>query len=164
MFFHNLVRPQKHARDRPRSTGISYTVAMSGYRVFISHGGDDTFVVKELLRPKVESSGATVFVDAGTIDYGDDFRDLIFRELSLCDELLVLLTHSSLRRPWVLAEVGAVLVRSKRVVAVRYGPTELDLQETGFLSLLGTRSLLRLDDFDEYLKQLHRRVAEVKHA
>jgi TIR domain len=128
---------------------------MTQYRLFFSHGGDDTFIVKDFLRPKVERSGATVFLDAGRIDYGDDFRRTIFVELSVCDELLVLLTPSSLKRPWVIAEIGAVLVRGKRVVVIRYGPSEVELQALGILSLLGPISLLRMEDFDEYVEQLN---------
>ena len=131
---------------------------MLHYRLFFSHGGDDTFVVKEFLKPKVESSGANVFLDAGRLDYGDDFRETILVELAQADELLVLLTPSSVRRPWVLAEIGAMLVLGKRVVAIRYGPTESELQEIGILSLLGTKKLLRMEDFDEYVVQLKRRV------
>lgn len=127
------------------------------YRLFISHGGDDTFIVKEFLKPKVESTGASVFLDAGRLEYGDDFRDVILAELAAADELLVLLTPSSIRRPWVAAEIGAALVRSKRIVAMRYGPSEVELQELGLLSLIGTTTLLRLDDFDEYVSQLKRR-------
>lgn len=133
---------------------------MGAYRLFFSHGGDDTFIVKEFLKPKVEGAGAMVFVDAGRLEYGDDFREIILRELSQADELLVLLTPSSIRRPWVVAEIGATLIRQRRVVAVRYGPTESELQELGILSLLGTKTLLRMEDFDNYVAQLARRVAE----
>jgi hypothetical protein len=38
------------------------------YRIFFSHGGEDTYIV-QLLGPKVETSGATVFLDAGLIKY-----------------------------------------------------------------------------------------------
>ena len=93
------------------------------YRIFFSHGGEDKYIVEHFLKPKVESTGAYVFLDAGEIEYGDDFRQLIFDELRLCDELLVLFTKSSLQRPWVLAEVGATLIREKRIIAVRYGPS-----------------------------------------
>jgi hypothetical protein len=133
---------------------------MPSYRLFFSHGGDDTFIVREFLRPKVESSGATVFLDAGRLAYGDDFRETILRELSLADEILVLLTPSSIRRPWVFAEIGAMLVRGKRVVAVRYGPSEVELQELGVLPLLGTKTLLRMEDLDEYVLQLTQRVSK----
>ncbi|RZM81976.1 toll/interleukin-1 receptor domain-containing protein [Leptolyngbya iicbica] len=133
---------------------------MQPYRVFFSHGSDDKYVVANLLKPKVEATGAKVFLDAGEIEYGDDFRRKILDELAICDELLVLFTRSSLRRPWVLAEVGAILVRNKRIVAIRYGPSESELQELGILSLLGTNNLLNLtdEDVDKYLSQLSDRV------
>lgn len=131
---------------------------IKSYRIFLSHGGDDTYVVESLLKPKVEATGATVFIDVGKIEYGDDFRKTILTELDLCDELLVLFTKSSLTKPWVLAEVGATLIREKRIVAIRYGPTEVELQKLGILSLLGTRSIMRIDDFDKYIQQLKRRV------
>lgn len=131
---------------------------MRAYRLFFSHGGDDTYVVEHFLKPKVESSGAKVFLDAGQIQYGDDFRQMILEELSQCEELLVLFTRSSLRRPWVLAEIGATLIRSKRIVAITYGPTEAELQELGVFSLLGTKRLLKIEDFDNYVNQLYARV------
>lgn len=139
-------------------------VLPNGYRIFFSHGGDDTYIVQHFLKPKVEQSGAGVFLDAGKIEYGDDFRGTILKELSICDELLVLFTKSSLRRPWVLAEVGATLISDKRIVAVLYGPTPSELQELGILSLLGHSHVLLLDDFDSYVEQLTRRVRERGHA
>ena len=134
---------------------------MDPYRIFFSHGGDDTYIVKHFLVPKVEKlPGATVFLDDGLIEYGEDFRKTIFAELSSCNELLVLLTPSSLKRPWVVAEIGAIVVSGKRVVPIRYGPSEADLQALGILSLLGPISLLRMEDFDDYVEQLKRRVVE----
>jgi hypothetical protein len=128
------------------------------YRLFFSHGGDDTYVVERFLKPIVESSGAIVFLDKGGIVYGDDFRKRVLKELARCNELLVLFTQSALHRPWVLAEVGAALVSNKRIVAITYGPTEEELQTLGILSLLGTVSLLKMDDFDSYVQQLKSRV------
>lgn len=130
------------------------------YRIFFSHGGEDTYIVEHFLAPKVRSLGAAVFLDAGKIEYGDDFRRMILDELAQCDELLVLFTKSSLQRPWVLAEVGATLIRDKRIVPIRYGPSEADLQSLGVLSLLGNCSFLNLEDFDTYLDQLKTRVEE----
>src|SRR5262249_53963880 len=137
----------------------SHSDSMSSYRLFFSHGGDDTFIVRKFLCPQVESSGATVFLDDGCLAYGDDFRETVLLELARADEILVLLTHSSIRRPWVFAEIGAMLVRGKRVVAVRYGPSDVELQELGVLPLLGTKTLLRMEDLDEYVVQLTRRVS-----
>lgn len=131
------------------------------YSIFFSHGSEDKYVVEHFLKPKLEEAGATVFLDAGEIQYGDDFRRRIFDELKCCNEIVVFFTKSSLLRPWVFAEVGASLIQGKRVVAVRYGPSEADLQKLGVLSLLGTTSVLQLDDFDAYIEQLSARVAEV---
>lgn len=145
-----------------KSIGETHDVflIMKPYKVFISHGGDDTFIVNKYLKPDVEGSGAEVFLDAGKIKYGDDFREKILSELSACDELMVLFTPSSILRPWVIAEVGATIIRDKRIVPIRYGPTELELQELGIMSLLGTTSMLEMDDFDSYVKQLTERVRE----
>lgn len=131
---------------------------MAEYREFFSHGGDDTYIVTDLLRPKLAETGAEVFVDAGEIQYGDDFRGQILDEIGRCDELVVLLTASSLRRPWVAAEIGAMLVRGKRIVTIIYGPSETELQDLGELSLLGTNKLLELNDFGIYVEQLRARV------
>jgi hypothetical protein len=134
--------------------------AISTYRIFFSHGGEDTYIVEHFLKPKVEKSGALVFVDAGKIEYGENFRETILDELEKFDELLVLFTKSSLKRPWVFAEVGAAIIRRKRIVAIVYGPTEEELRDIGILSLLGEIKLLKLDDFDRYVDQLSQRVRE----
>jgi hypothetical protein len=134
------------------------------YRLFFSHGTEDTFIVQEFLKKNVEKSGAKVFVDAGRIEYGDDFRAIILKELVDSHELLVLFTRSSIRRPWVLAEIGAALIRGIRIVAVLYGTTQAELQELGIMSLLGPSRILMLDDFNEYLTQLKKRVEGFAHA
>ena len=134
------------------------------YRVFFSHGGGDTFIVDRFLKPTVEASGARVFVDAGHIRYGDDFRETVLEELEQCDELLVLLTPSSIERPWVFAEIGAALVRGVRVVVVQYGVTEEKLQAQGILSLLGSNKLLVMENIETYVTELKARVENGRHA
>src|SRR3712207_1180390 len=103
------------------------------YRIFFSHGGDDTYIVEHFLKPKVETSGASVFLDSGAIEYGQDFRQVILEELSQCQELLILFTRSSVQRSWVIAELGAALIQNKLIVAIRYGTSEAELQELGVL-------------------------------
>lgn len=130
------------------------------YKVFISHGSDDAFVVNESIVPRVAGSGAEVFVDEGRIEFGDDFRARILTELSEMDELLVLLTVSSIERPWVFAEIGAAASAGRRIVPIRYGPRDDQLQALGVLSLLGHALLLELNDLDRYADQLAARVEE----
>ena len=130
------------------------------YRIFLSHSGEDNYIVEKLIKPGLVASGAHVFVDIVEIKYGDNFHVRVLRELAACDELLVLFTRSAVKRPWIFAEVGATLVRGKRIVPVVYGPTQVELHDLGILSLLGANNLLRLDDFDEYIVQLTKRVTE----
>ena len=39
------------------------------------------------------------------------------------------------------------------------GPTEAELQDLGVLSLLGTKTLLRMEDLNQYVSQLKVRVS-----
>lgn len=127
------------------------------YRVFFSHGGADGFIVKHV-EPKLVETGATVFVDRGQIKYGDDFRETIFEELKVCQELLLLITPTSVSRPWIFAELGVAISRGARVVAVLYGVPEHELQSKGVLSLLGTSHYVELNDIEEYYIELAERV------
>ena len=127
------------------------------YRVFLSHGGADSFIVKHI-EPNLIETGATVFVDRGQIKYGDDFRRMIFHELNSCQELLLLITPTSVSRPWIFAELGVAISRSVRVIAVLYGVPEHELQSKGVLSLLGTSHYVELNDIDQYYTELRARV------
>jgi hypothetical protein len=130
------------------------------YRIFISHSKEDTFVVEDAIKPKIDALGAKVFVAVAEIEFGDDIRGKIFEELKQCDELVVLCTRSALTRPWIFAEVGAMLLRKKRIVLVLYGPTDTELRDLGIWSLMGPNKLLKIDDFKHYIPQLAARVAE----
>jgi TIR domain len=134
---------------------------MSRYGVFISHGSGDTFIVQESLVPRVKQSGANVFIDDGNIDFGVNFRDRIISELQASNELLVFLTMASIQRPWVMAEIGAAIMRKIHVVAVTYGPSESELQRLGIISLLGHIKPVPLEHapIEDYIKQLTQRVA-----
>ena len=133
------------------------------YRVFLSHSQEDTYVVENLIRRKIEESGALVFVDVAEIKFGDDIRDSIFVELKKCNELVVLCTPIALKRPWIFAELGIALSQAKRIILIVYGPTELELQELGILTLVGTNKRLKLDHFDNYIVELSARVMEHLH-
>ena len=134
------------------------------YRVFLSHGGGDTFVASELFAPRMREAGATVFIDAVELDGGSNFRSEIFEELSQSDELVVLITKTSILRPWIFAEIGVAILRRIRIVPFIYGPRESELSRLGILSLLGTIKTLRYErqDLADYISQLARRVIEAK--
>jgi hypothetical protein len=132
------------------------------YRVFISYGSADGVLVNELLVPKLKEAGATVFLDFN-VEHGDDFHDQIFTELARCHELCVLLTPTSVLRPWVFAEIGAATLRKLWIVALVYGVSETKLQSKGITSLLGTHRPVTLDHMPRYVLELKRRIARHSH-
>lgn len=112
------------------------------------------------MAPKMTGAGASVFLDLVDVKYGANFRDQILRELSAANELCVLLTRTSIQRPWVFTELGIAVSRSIHIVAVVYGVSQAELQENGILSILGTSTYLEMDDFDTYVEQLQARIRE----
>lgn len=133
---------------------------MAKYRVFLSHGSADIDLVTAQLLPAIEHAGAEAFLDERQIAYGDDFRRIILAELQRCNEIVVLLTASSMARPWVCAEIGGSLLARKRIVPVTYGVTEAAMAGAGVLSLFGSTNMMKLDDKQllKFREQLRRRV------
>jgi hypothetical protein len=135
---------------------------MAAYRVFLSHGSQDRRLVQELVLPAIVDAGAEVFLDDQCIQYGDDFRRIILRELRRCEEAVVVLTASSMARPWVCAEIGGTLLRRQRVVPMTYGVTETVLASAGVLSLVGSINMLKIGpaSLARFTEQLRARVAD----
>jgi TIR domain len=139
---------------------IGSIMTTTEYRVFFSHGGADSFIVKDYFKPKIESSGASVFFAKGERIFGNDFRTQILEELRKCDEIVVYFTPSSILRQWVFVELGAALVRQIRVVVISYGVSSETLQTEGILSILGTNIFVDMkeSEIEDYAKQLKDRV------
>lgn len=131
----------------------------TGYRVFISHGSSDRWIAEQI-RQKLLNSGVIAFLDEADIRIGDDFRSIILKEIRDCNELLALLTPSTLSRAWVFAEIGAATMIDKRVVAIWYGLTMEELHDRGIVSLIGDVSLTDLNDLDAYIDSVVARAGE----
>jgi hypothetical protein len=126
--------------------------------VFISHTGTDTWVAKRISE-QIEACGAKAFLDDAHIAVGEDFEERILRELDQADELLVLLTPWSLKRPYVWAEVGAAWGKRTPIIGVLYGlsPEELNAQ-AGVPILIKRRDLININELDLYFSQLRKRL------
>lgn len=126
--------------------------------VFISHAGTDTWVAKRIAE-QIEACGAKTFLDEAHIAVGEDFEERILHALDQANELLVLLTPWSLKRPYVWAEIGAAWGRRTPIVGVLYGlaPEELHTQ-AGVPILIKRRDLIDINQFDQYLSQLQNRI------
>jgi TIR domain len=126
-------------------------------QIFISHGQEDTWIAEQIAEC-VKGSGASPFLDEANMHAGDNFREILKREISDCDELLVLLTPWSTDRRWVWVELGAAWSLGKRIVAILHGLTleQLD-QLRGRRAVLEDINVIHLNDFNKYLLQLTNR-------
>jgi len=128
------------------------------HKVFISHSATDTWIAQQIAR-YIEELGASTFLDEADVEYGDDFEDCILEAVRTSQELLVLLTPWSLKRPYIWLEIGAIWGLGRRVVGILHGitPNELVTQE-GTPALLKRIDLVELNKIDTYFEQLKRRI------
>ena len=130
--------------------------------VFISHAGTDTWVAKRIAE-QIEERGADTFLDESHIAVGEDFEERILSALDQADELLVLLTPWSLKRPYVWAEIGAAWGKRIPIIGVLYGltPDEINTQSDVPI-LVKRRDLVDINKLGEYLSQLQEKVKAKK--
>ena len=131
---------------------------MADYLVFVSHGGADTWVARQISRECLRV-GAKTFLDEAQIGVGADFEEVIRDVLDQATELLVLLTPWSLERPYVWLELGAAWSRRISIVGVLHGITAADFQaKSGVPVLLKKRNLIDINSIDRYFEELRVRV------
>lgn len=129
------------------------------YRMFISYAQSDWIAV-QFIRDKLRDLGVEVFLDRDELQFGERFRDRILPEVEQADELVALMTPSSLQRAWMFAEIGVALRADVRIVGILYGATTVeDLQKLGVLSLIGDiHHVFHSDEIDKYFEQIKQRV------
>jgi hypothetical protein len=129
-----------------------------GYRVFVSHAGDDIWVAEQIAK-SIEDCGAHAFLDRRDIAAGDNFKLRVHQEIAKCDELLALFTPWSRRRAWVRHEIGMADALKKRIVCVFYKVTIADFQgdENGLGPLDGLNTI-EINNLHTYFRALRRRV------
>lgn len=131
-------------------------------KIFISHSSVDTWVAKQI-QSKLTKLGAATFLDEGCIDIGDDFENIIIKELRNSNELIVLLTPSALQRPYVWMEIGAAWAIDIRIIGMLYGVTFEEISTNSKTPvLIKKNNLVNLNDSDKYFEQLDKRLNELK--
>jgi hypothetical protein len=139
------------------------THAISPYRVFVSHSGDDLLVAAQIARG-IGDSGASSFLDVRDIAKGDNFKSRIREEMPKCHELLALFTPWSLRRFWVRHEIGMADGLGLRIVCIFYNVSKEDFsQADGGLGPLDDLNIVDINRLDQYFLELRER-AKVRHA
>ncbi|HKR51131.1 MAG TPA: toll/interleukin-1 receptor domain-containing protein [Pseudonocardiaceae bacterium] len=126
--------------------------------VFVSHGAKDTWVARQIARRIVEC-GAVPFLAEADVAVGADFEDEILTFLRQADELVALLTPSSLERPYVWAELGVAWGRRIPIVVLLWGLSAGELQGRPEVPVfIKQRDSVLLNDVDQYFEQLRSRV------
>jgi len=103
-------------------------------------------------------AGATVFLDAETIEAGGNVDSLILKALNKMDEFVVLLTPWSMTRPYVWSELGVAWSRKVNIIGLLLGISKDELQSRPEVPhfLKGT-SLKSLNEADAFLSSFARR-------
>ena len=129
------------------------------YTVFISHSGD-TWIAKKIAE-EIENRGARTFLDETQVDSGDVFQEKIRGALKSASELLVLLTPTSVKRPFVWVELGVAWQREIRIIGVLHAITVDEiLKSPEFPIILKERDLVELNDIDQYFAELQNRLKQ----
>lgn len=93
-------------------------------RVFLCHGGEDKSLARQIATD-LQTAGIETFFDEWEIRSGDSLRQKIDEGLVGCTHFIVLLTPTSIERPWVKVEMDAGFVRKvsgqARFIALRAG-------------------------------------------
>ena len=140
---------------RSRGTGNQRS-GRGRYRVFVSHATADKWVARVICE-RIESTGAVTFRDDRDIAGGDDIPDSIREAIDSSEEMVVLLTPASVHRPWVLMEVGAAWQRGMRIIGIRQ-----HIEIEPIPAMLQSKKIVDLNDFDQYLDELVKRVRTVR--
>lgn len=125
--------------------------------VFISHSSQDTWVAEQMAK-HIKLAGASFFLDENHIQSGADFEDDILKHLNKSDEILVLLTPWSIKRPYVWAELGVAWGRKIRIVGVLQGLTPGNLNKKSEATIfLKKHNLIELNNINKYFSELKKR-------
>jgi len=132
--------------------------AAKPYQVFMSHATADKWIA-EALCDAIEQAGAVTFRDDRDIAGGDDIPEEIRREINKSREIVVLLTPQSVNRQWVILEVGAAWGRSKRVRIILI---MCHVSVDPIPDMIKNKKAIPLNDFDQYVVELAKRVREFR--
>lgn len=126
--------------------------------VFISHASTDAWIAGQFEK-ELRAVGADSFLDAGAIETGDEVDAAITQALNASAELLVLFTPAALERSYVWMEIGVCVGSGQADRRDSYGLTTSGLTARDrWPSFLTGTKLRDINEFDEYLGELRRRI------
>ncbi|MFE8586005.1 toll/interleukin-1 receptor domain-containing protein [Sphingomonas sp. NCPPB 2930] len=120
--------------------------------VYLAHASEDKPIVKPLAEGLMQR-GIEVWYDNWEIGYGDSLRRKMEEGLGGCTHFVVLLTETSIQKPWVNEEIDAGLMRSVEGSAKFIG-LRRDLPLSAVSPFLKTRLTPEFQPGDEGLDAL----------
>jgi len=129
-------------------------------KVFISHASEDKdrFVID--FATKLRSNGVEAWVDQWEINIGDSLIDKIFEQgISDADAFIIVLSHSSIQKPWVREELNAAAI--KRIEKnTKVIPLIIDMG-LEVPEVLKTTVWETIDNIDSYDDSFHKILASI---
>ena len=93
--------------------------------VYLAHGSEDKETIVRPLAHRLMEKGIEVWFDNWEIRAGDSLRQKMEEGLGNCTHFVVVLTPTSMTKPWVNAEIDAAFVRRvagvSKLIALRCG-------------------------------------------
>ena len=127
-----------------------------GLKIFISHSSRDRWIAQRLATD-LQNLGLETFLDEKDLEAGDDLDSIIDTHLQRCDELLVLLSPSSVSSDWVLVEIGAAKALGKRIV-----PVLLHLGANDIPKPISKNVAIDLNKIEHYYEQVKQRARGIE--
>jgi hypothetical protein len=127
-------------------------------KIFISHSSYDKWVARQISE-ELGRRGHKTFLDEKDIKTGDSIDVSIQEHLKDSDDLLVLISPSSLKSHWVFIEIGGAKALGKKIV-----PILLHIQPNDVPQAISQLLAKDLNDIDRYFAELEHRQSAGKKA
>lgn len=138
--------------DLENNAGLTDSIVKKEKTVFLCHGSEDKEFVRKLATD-LSSNGVKVFFDEWEIGPGDSIRKKIDLGLEECTHFIVVLTSTSINKPWVNVEIDAAFVQSVEK-SVSFIPIRLNLPVNELSPLLRSKHAPSFDQYEDSFKNL----------
>lgn len=122
------------------------------YKVFISSTVKDIDLARDLAQ-RIKGVGVKVYSVEKNAVAGESIVKKINRDLRDADEVIILLTDSSINNPGLISEIGAAFGLGKQVTPVVLGVGTGEIP-----SIIKQMNYIKYDQLSKYISNLERRV------
>lgn len=117
-------------------------------RVYIAHSSKDRWIANQIAR-SLQARGAEVAIDAGDTEREDSTDSSAVHLLGTSDEMLLLISPSSLKSTWLFVQIGAAAAFGKKIVSILVQVSMTDLPAP-----LSAYPAFDLNEIEKYYRRL----------